>query len=1515
MDLAPGTQKLTDIYNKVSNLSEEERDKVLKEEGVDPESFVEAVNTEVDQYEKGLRTASGSANPAMKSAEKVLETPREKRSLFSAYAPTAAAQTEGSKTFIAGLFQGIETLLDAPDRIMDVVDERAAAIAKANISDELSEEERKQEEEKINAKLKEKKGKTLLGDSFNFVNEQLQKTSAGKVTSNVIQELNDPLLDENQKTAADIVSMAVPLKAAFKITKLAGMKPGYKKRLTEFMIFDTFYKNENDHQFSEFIVQTVPATAPVLEKLFIDPNDSASEKELKKIIDTALSAGLFEGFFGAAGLTIKGAKIGGKHVYDKTKIAYNNLDTEAKQKVLSDVVERVKSGTSENIKRVKAIADDKILKPVTNSKTKLSEYINGKPAVVDTKVTEMGDIYVQQSSMSQVKGSLNTILARILKTKGQLPDPLVKPFRKRQENYQASVKEIQTTVDTLKKDLNKAKKAASTVDEANEITENTRRALNGGADELAVQQKNVNTIVKKTIDKEKINNSRLPKEKRLSDEELLKKETQLIDDTVAAVSGDADAFLRLPQPIRVALEDARNVMGISDDALSKLPIFLQDTIRQTKRNINNNNTLVKNLYNLKESDDIIISISDDGTSYITRAYEIFTNPKWAASLKDGIEARAKIGQGLPISKKLQKSVDSHTPEFNAIIDEAFKNLKARNPKVEDDVLWGVLDDFATKGSSKDKGLIFEALSSKRYELGPNPVQVLSKRKELNKPILDFLGEIKDPVRMVDETLRQQTKAITLGEYAREVEKFILTNEGKNVALQGFFESFPKASTTFLPKKLGSVPEVNVPVGEGFSGIAGSVGASAERLLPKTANYQTSKTMANVLERGTEMFGYNRDLGGPLGYLIAQTQRLASFGQSTQTVLDAQQHMVNAYGMVQILASSGALTRPKVFNRIAGETKKSFINSEKQNRKVTAAINKYKLNPDVVDAAILGNKTAYDSLPKPVQKIINTSRDLVENKRLKAAGVLDSSIITKPIRNATLDRWGDPKTSSGWVNTITTPFRYGQKIASQAYGFTDDFGKKIIFKTEMDDLRKIYPNKSYDELFDIAAENTLNVAPSYSHAAPLIRELGKYPVGAYPVYTAEILRTQFSTLKMARKELAEAFKTNNPVLRNKAMYRLAALGGLYAGKEAYRKFQEAENGWSQNDVDGIKSLLPTWQQSSIQIPTQEIYFDPSDKHVKTKFVDGSTLDSHSYIRGPLQRLTALGYHYTGNDELSEPELDEMYKGIVTDMASQYYAIKGLYGGVSTAVSGVDEYGRPIRRGVSLADDLAATLSALGAPLNPGTASNAGRYYESLQSEELLGENMGKTKSGFPNRSKEQKAFLMTGVRHNTFDISRTLGSAAQNYYFTQKDIKDSFSDYLTSIPVGAVSGELKVSTELLNEIKKEYNRYQELNYKNNKKFKSVLDRLSEVEVVYPNKKEKQPFKPEVLIQYVDEIGQPQKDFATVISKNINVPFTYSEEEIISLGTTRGATTKPEALTNILKILETDKANYLKMKLED
>ena len=322
-----------------------------------------------------------------------------------------------------------------------------------------------------------------------------------------------------------------------------------------------------------------------------------------------------------------------------------------------------------------------------------------------------------------------------------------------------------------------------------------------------------------------------------------------------------------------------------------------------------------------------------------------------------------------------------------------------------------------------------------------------------------------------------------------------------------------------------------------------------------------------------------------------------------------------------------------------------------------------------------------------------------------------------------------------------------------------------------------------------------------------------------------------------------------------------------------------------------------------------------KHVKTKFVDGSTLDSHSYIRGPLQRLTALGYHYTGNDELSEPELDEMYKGIVTDMASQYYAIKGLYGGVSTAVSGVDEYGRPIRRGVSLADDLAATLSALGAPLNPGTASNAGRYYESLQSEELLGENMGKTKSGFPNRSKEQKAFLMTGVRHNTFDISRTLGSAAQNYYFTQKDIKDSFSDYLTSIPVGAVSGELKVSTELLNEIKKEYNRYQELNYKNNKKFKSVLDRLSEVEVVYPNKKEKQPFKPEVLIQYVDEIGQPQKDFATTISKNINVPFTYSEEEIISLGTTRGATTKPEALTNILKILETDKANYLKMKLED
>ena len=1251
MNLAPGTQKLADIYDKVSNLSDEEKKKFFEQEGIDPEDYANAVNTEIDQYEQGMRMPSGSLNPYQSEAEKILNKPADERSVGDAYydatTVAAAAQVEASKMFIASILTGIKDVLslegrardvftdltspedqafitssfeDIPHNLSEVTRKKSEAIAKANLSDDLSEEEKEREIKKIEDGLKFQKGQSLIGDSFQFISDQLEKTETGEAALDIFTELSDPILDEGQQTAVEIASMAVPLKVASTITKAAGMQ-GRKKRFADFMIFDTIYKNENDFQFSELIVDFVPATAPVLEKLQIDPDDSAAEKELKKLLDSALTAGLFEGFFYAAGKGYQGVKGGGKYAYDKSKIAYNNLDVKAKQKVLSEMVAKLKAGTSENIKRVNAIAKDKVLKPLVNEKPlKMSEYINGKPAVVDTKVTEIGDIYVQQAGISQVMGPIvsgvgkaNSLLARLLKTKGQLPDPLVKPFRKRQENYQASVKEIETTVKILEKDLKKAKSAASSTEEANKIVETTRQALSGGADELAIQQKNINNVVKQTIEKQKVNNTRLPKEKRLSDELLKKNEAQLIDDTVAAIGGDAEAFLRLPKSVRTALEQARTVMGVSEDAMNKLPAFLQDTIRETKRKINNNSTLVKNLYNIKESDDMIISLSDDGTTYITRAYEIFTNPNWSKALKDGIAARAKAGQGLPISKKLQKSIKSHTPEFNQIIDNAFKNLKARNPKVEDDVLWGVLDDFATKGTDKEKGLIFEALTSNRYEIGPNIIKVLSKKKELDKPILDFLGEIKDPVRMVDETLRQQTKAITLGEYAREVEKFIVSNEGKKVALQGFFESLPKATTTFLPKKLGSVPEINVGVGEGFSGIAGSVGASAERLLPKTANYQTSKTMANVLERGTEMFGYNRDLGGPLGYLIGAVQRAASFGQSTQTTLDLQQHIVNAQGMVQILGSSGVLTRPKVFVRLANETKKSFINSEKQERKLRAAVNKYKLNPDVVDAAILGNEAAYNSLPKPVQKILNSSKDLAENKRLKAAGVLDSSIISKPLRNVTLDRWGDPKTASGWIGRITAPFRYTNKIASQAYGFTDDFGKKIIFKTEMDDLRKIYPDKSYDELFDMAADNVLNLAPSYSHAAPLVRELGKYPVGAYPVYTAEILRTQFATLKMVRRELAEAFRTGNSALRNKAAYRIAALGGMYAGKEGYKKFQEAQNGWSQADVDAVKVLLPTWQQSSIQIPTEEIYFDPTDNHVKTRFIDGSTLDSHSYKR--------------------------------------------------------------------------------------------------------------------------------------------------------------------------------------------------------------------------------------------------------------------------------------------------------------
>jgi len=1486
MAIAPGTQGAVDIATElVENIEILDENNLVNEKAIskymsdkgytkeDSNAIIETINlASKGVLDENLRRV----DPMQELLEKTLEEkPYEQQSFLERLVTNRIAETaimgRGAQLTAAAGVEGVQDVLSVPPRI-------AKAIVEPVFPKTV------------------KKIESGLDEVRDFVDSKIQSTETGKKISYALKEIADPAVSPEEAVAVDIASSLVPFATADKVTKLAGLKSGVKKRVADLMLFDFAIKGDNDYQFTGFISDTFPSTKPLLDNLAINPDDSATEKELKRFIDSAIAAGTFESAFALLG-------------YAGTK----TLDAAQRLKVVNDIVRRAKDGAKEQVKRGEAIAVDKIDEPIVNTAT-AKEVAEGAPVVVKTEAVDLGEQYAQKGTIARVIEKLdenflgnsiakvNTMLARGLKTTGQVPEKLIPAYRRRQNQYQGDVIEIKNTVKILDEDLKRARKEAKASGQnPDDITTATRAALSGGRDDLQKFEFKINNAAKEVekkqtaeIIKQGNKNKKNAKNKQeraavaqQTKEAVQKNSENLKRDVGLAFRGDADAALRLPPELQKLLNQAQSVVGLSDEALAKLPAYLRNTIIETKRALNKKDSSVREIYGLNNTDDIILALADDGTTYMTRSYEIYTNPKWSEALRAGIAARSAKLRGVKLDKKRQKISDKNTPEINQIIDDAFKNLKNKNPDVDDQILWKTLDDFADVGAAPEqRGLIFEALAGKRYTTGDTAIKVMAKKNlGIDEPVLAFLGEIKDPIRMVDTTLRNQSKAIALGKLGREIESFVLTNQGKEVLLGGLFESLPKAATRFLPESevIAATPlSLRTPVGEKLSSSAGSIGLSAERLLPQASKFVTSKQMAEVLERGTEMFGYDRILGGFTGRVIAGAQRAVAFGQSTQTTLDLQQHMNNVYGMVQGLASGGFLKNPAKFTQFAKQARLEFISATKQERKLRAEVNKVGANKDVVDAALMGNVEAYNSLPKNLQKIVRDSKELRDNVRLRQAGVLDSSVVATPIKNVTLDRWGDPVTMDGWLGAMGKYVKAPLRMAQQFYGFTDDFGKRVAHKLEMEELRKVYPNKSENEIFQIAANNVLEVLPSYTYAAPLVRELGKYPVGAYPVYTAERVRNNFNILKLALRELKEANATGNVALRNKAATRIAALGGVYAGKEAYRTAQEIENGWTEESIRGLKALLPSWQQSSIQVPTEPFYKD-KDGHIKTRFIDGSTFDADSYLRGPVARAYALAVDYQ-EGELTERELDEQKIGILTDIAAQYYALKGLYGGATTAVTGVDEYGRNILTGITPMENVLNRMAAFGSPLEPGTTQNVAKYIQSIQAEEVLGQNQGKTKSGFPARSDEIRKFLIFGIRDNTFDVNMAISQKIKEAIRERANLANNFYQTIRDIPIKGRSPEERA--ELQKDIALRFYEIQDKAFEQN----ALLRDLGTVVrgITYADKDDKGNDVVRNLniadvmatLRIDDTISEDAANFALgIMDGNVNRPIDFSKDQII------------------------------------
>jgi hypothetical protein len=788
---------------------------------------------------------------------------------------------------------------------------------------------------------------------------------------------------------------------------------------------------------------------------------------------------------------------------------------------------------------------------------------------------------------------------------------------------------------------------------------------------------------------------------------------------------------------RVAVNRALAMEG----GAQNLPDEVLEQVVKMRNVINENEVAVKDALKLSVDDDIQVKLGDDGGAYLTRTFQTFTSPRWSKDIKKALDMKPE-----KLSAKAKLAGKSgHNADVYEVVYNARQHLTKQHPELTPNQIDSIISNIVDRGKGGQFDLITSLLTG---GTGEKAVKVLKGRKDIDRPILELMGEVKDPVRNFTETMRNQNKLIAKANYLKDVKAFAERNIGKEIKTPGLFPFLFSDTATFLKQseRIGG-RDIGKNVGELAAAELGKLGGTGA---PVGLNkIFTTDEMYTMLERGIDTFGFDNPVGKGWLNIFAKP---AGVTQAMETVFDHTAHAVNTYGMLQQLAMNGNLLRPKVFR--------------------------------------LAEESSYNLYQKAAK---NDPEALAYLAKLKERGVLDSSVVAETVKR-NLDRFGEGA-EGAMTKAIKSPFRG----ASAVYGGIDDFGKMIAHKAEMEAYRKAFPNATDDEVFDYAAEVVRNTMPSYTTAVPAVRALSRMPFGTYATFPAEVLRTQYNIVKIGLNDVRRGIAQGNKALAATGLRRLSALGATTAGIGYAIDQNNEELGVTPSDIRGINLIAPEYQKNTLKIMQEPLHVDPKTGHIMTKFSDSGSLDAAQYIKGPIRAI--IGRVMAGQD-VTDREIDDVFKDAAREVFSPFISEKFLTTAILNVARNVDpETGRPIF--TDTGSNIEQIGKELGQILVPGSIKAGQKVLRANQSEMLRGTGEGQTVAGFPLRKEDQMKFFTTGIRQNTVDLTKAMG---YSLFEEGKEIgatKPALKTFIKNIPDKILTPEEEQS------IYNEYRRLQEL----------------------------------------------------------------------------------------------------------
>ena len=862
-------------------------------------------------------------------------------------------------------------------------------------------------------------------------------------------------------------------------------------------------------------------------------------------------------------------------------------------------------------------------------------------------------------------------------------------------------------------------------------------------------------------------------------------------------------------------EGVMEITDLEGKVLRKLPIEMQKAINDIQRVIQVNENTLNDLLGLKGEQRIGLKISE-GDVYFTRSYEATFNPKYLEKIRQVLDPQGR-------KKSSQEFIDKVDNARNYFIN----TVKVKKEKGESEQAYlnridGVIENLVTNLSREDKGWFTRIFEGENVSqgLGAYASKVLKERKNLDAPILELLGEQKNPYKKVMETLTNQSKLISEIQFLKSVEKFANENSDKVIDLGGLISFLPRKRTAFSSKgarsggittelqglvdeaigKFGArkVPlkitakdraaakKENIPIKEYMS--------KKENARPKNIleNMYTTKYMAKIISDGT-------DLALPKGVMgkgvMGSIAKLSAFGQAGQTILDFPAYILNLAGAVSSMGMNGYLIRPST---LKGTTIKNMFGGVR---------------------LLLKQARAKDA--KAVEELA----------RLKREGVIETDVAAELI-DTNMNLFQEVSRGGGMLSKTFRAYEKGMKFFGNMYGLPDSWSKIAAHRNERQSLKWMFPDKSDDEIFSEASRRVRSVMPSYGDAFPFAKGLSRLPIGTYALFPSEIARTFKNTFMLGMKDIGQGLKSNNYKQAASGLTRLTAFMTTLGGIEYLINDNNEANGITDYNERFVSAVSPDWGKG-----TSRYYLQPfqegEDGRITARYMGSSSFDAYDYVKLPARQI--LGKLLAGKN-ITEFEIDEVFEGMRESIVGPYTNTKFLIDALLNVAANMDrETGQPLYPDIpdtDITDRSIARIKEIGESIAPGTAQVINKYLESRESEKITGKGLGRSASGFPLNSEDIQIWMSTGMRPVTMDVKKAMGYNLSKDLKTINNVSKVFNRFVsTEVP------HVKYTPEVGEKIVNKYLELQEKKYKGIQNLSDKIRIFSNVSYYDRNNKKK------------------------------------------------------------------------------